>query len=204
MDKAKKICIFGDSTAWGAWDTEKGGWVMRLWLAVGQRKAGEYISIYNCGISGGTTTDILRRFESEAKERRADALIFQTGGNDASYQGAPDNYLVPPKKFRENVAEIIKRAKRITSRIVFIRYKNCDEAKTMPVPWNDIYYTNKNIEKYNAIMKEVCEGNDVMFLDIKTLDSVDFYDGLHPNSAGHEKIFIQVKDFLLKNKWIES
>jgi len=24
------ICVFGDSTAWGAWDLERGGWVNRL------------------------------------------------------------------------------------------------------------------------------------------------------------------------------
>ncbi|MBI2635633.1 MAG: hypothetical protein HYW79_03810 [Parcubacteria group bacterium] len=202
MPKPKSICIFGDSTAWGAWDLEKGGWVNRLWFHVAKRDGDEYVEVYNCSISGGTTKTILERFENEAKIREADALIFQTGGNDASYENKPGNYLVTPEKFRENLEEIIKRAKKITNNVVFVDLKNCDESKTMPVPWIDIYYTNENIKKYSEIMKEVCNKNNILFLDIKLLENEDFDDGLHPNASGHEKVFVQVKDFLIKNQWI--
>ncbi|MDO8676603.1 MAG: GDSL-type esterase/lipase family protein [Candidatus Azambacteria bacterium] len=202
MTKPKSICIFGDSTAWGAWDLEKGGWVSRLWFHVAKRDGDDYVEIYNCSISGGTTETILERFENEAKVRSADALIFQTGGNDASYEKEPENYLVAPEKFRENLEEIITRAKKITDNIIFIDLKNCDESKTMPVSWADIYYTNENIKKYSEIMQEVCKKNNVSFLDIEPLENDDFDDGLHPNAAGHEKIFNQVRDFLVENKWI--
>lgn len=202
MKHPESICIFGDSTAWGAWDTEKGGWVNRLWLYVAKRDE-EYVEIYNQSISGGTTETILSRFESEAKIRKADALIFQTGGNDASYEGPPDKQVVKIEKFESNVAEIITRAKRITSRIVFVGFKNCDESKTMPVPWADIYYTNKNIEQYNEAMKKICEKHNVLFVDISgALGVDDLEDGLHPNTNGHIKIFECVKDFLVKEEWI--
>src|SRR3990167_11560671 len=108
------ICIFGDSTAWGAWDLEKGGWVNRLWFHVAKREGDRYVELYNCSVSGGTTGTILQRFENEAKIRSADALIFQTGGNDASYEHTPDNFLVPIEDFRKNIEEIIKKAKKIT------------------------------------------------------------------------------------------
>ena len=196
------ICIFGDSTAWGAWDLEKGGWVNRLWLYVAKRGGDNYVEIYNCSISGGTTNTILERFENEARIRNADAIIFQTGGNDAAYEHLPDNYLVAPDIFRSNVGKIIKRAKNITENIIFIDLKNCDEFKTMPVPWVDIYYTNENMEKYREIMKKVCQENSVLFMDVGLLSNDDFDDGLHPNAAGHEKIFVNVRDFLQKNKWI--
>lgn len=201
MTKPTSICIFGDSTAWGAWDMEKGGWVNRLWLHVGNRQD-EYVEIYNCSVSGGTTDTLIERFENEAKIRGGDALIFQTGGNDASYQGSPDNYTVSPDKFRTNIEEIIKRAKKITDRIIFMDLKNCDESKTMPVSWIDIYYTNENIRKYSKIMEEVCRENNVAFLDIAPLDNADFDDGLHPNASGHEKISKQVRDFLTEKNWI--
>jgi len=90
MNKIESICVFGDSTAWGAWDLEKGGWVNRLWFHVAKRSGDTYVEIYNQSISGGTTETILSRFESEAKIRSADAIIFQTGGNDASYEHAPN------------------------------------------------------------------------------------------------------------------
>src|SRR3989344_9665433 len=102
----KFICIFGDSTAWGAWDMEKGGWVNRLWFHVGKREGDEYIEVYNCSVSGGTTDTILERFESEAKIRNATTIIFQTGGNDASYRATPDNFLVSAEKFKQNVEDI--------------------------------------------------------------------------------------------------
>ena len=101
------ICIFGDSTAWGAWDLEKGGWVNRLWLYVAKRGGDNYVEIYNWSICGGTTNTILERFENEARIRNADAIIFQTGGNDAAYEHLPHNYLVAPDIFRSNVGKII-------------------------------------------------------------------------------------------------
>lgn len=202
MSKATSICIFGDSTSWGAWDMEKGGWPARLWFYTAKREGDNYVEVYNLGISGGTTETLLQRFESEATVRLADALIFQTGGNDASYEGAPGNFMVQPEKFRENLEEIIRRAKKITDKIVFMDLKNCDESKTMPVPWADIYYTNENGAKYSAIMQEVCQKNQAFFLDIAALDNEDFDDGLHPNAQGHEKVFVQVKNFLEVQGWL--
>lgn len=202
MKKPTSICIFGDSTAWGAWDFEKGGWVSRLWMDVGIRKGENYVEVYNCSVSGGTTDTILERFESEAKIRSADALIFQTGSNDASYQNTPTNFTVSIEKFRENIEKIIERAKKITDRVIFMDLKNCDESKTMPVSWIDIYYTNKNIKKYSEVMQEVCRENGVLFMNIEPLDNSDFEDGLHPNTSGHKKIFSQVKQFLTQNNWI--
>lgn len=202
LNNMNSICIFGDSTAWGAWDMEKGGWVNRLWFHVAKRVGDNYVEVYNCSVSGGTTDTILERFENEAKIRNGDALIFQTGGNDASYENTPGNYLVSPRKFRGNLEEIIKRAKKITKNIIFMDLKNCDESKTMPVSWINIYYTNENIQEYSKIMEEVCREYGVTFLDINPLDDQDFDDGLHPNAKGHEKIFNQVRDFLTEKRWI--
>ena len=80
--------------------------------------------------------------------------------------------------------------------------KNCDESKTMPVPWIDIYYANENIKNYREVMKWVCQEQKVLFLDLEQLGDEDFDDGLHPNAAGHQKIFIQAKDFLKLHGWI--
>jgi len=43
---------------------EKGGWVNRLWLDVAKREEDDYVEIYNCSVSGGTTDTILERFEN--------------------------------------------------------------------------------------------------------------------------------------------
>ncbi len=200
MNKPKSICIFGDSTAWGAWDMEKGGWVNRLWFYAGKETE---CFIYNLSISGGTTEDILARFESEAKAREADGLIFQSGGNDSYLKGKNGPNQIPIEKFESNLEEIIKRAKNITQNIMSIGFDNVDESKTTPVSWKDIYYVNAEIKKYDEVMKNVCKTHNIPYLDIfGLLNNDDFEDGLHPNAAGHEKIFVKVRDFLIANKWI--
>ena len=196
------ICIFGDSTAWGAWDTEKGGWVNRLWLYTGEKTDGE-CEIYNLSISGETTETILERFESEAKIREADAIIFQSGGNDSYLKGKGGPNQIPIDQFRKNLEEIIEKAKNITPNIIFIGFKNVDESKTMPVSWKDIYYVNAEIKKYDEVMRSVCKENKILYLDIfGLLKNEDFEDGLHPNITGHKKMFEKVKNFLEENKWI--
>ena len=195
------ICVFGDSTAWGAWDIEKGGWVNRLWLFFAEKKED---TIYNLSVDGGTTETILNRFESEAKIRRADVLIFQSGGNDAAYEHEENNFLIPLDKFKENIEEIIQRAKKITDKILFVGFKNVDENRTKPVSWQDIYYTNENIKNYKNVMKDICERHNVPFLDIfGLLANDDLEDGLHPNAKGHKKIFEIVKEYLIRNKIIK-
>ncbi len=200
MKKPESICVFGDSTSWGAWDEEKGGWVNRLWLHVGIRDE-NYVEIYNCSVSGGTTDAIIARLESEAKIRNADALIFQTGGNDASHDSS-GKFLNTVEKFEENIKEIIHRAKKITDKIIFLDLKNCDESRTMPVSWDDQWCSNENIIKYSKVMERVCGEENVLFIDIPKIENEEFEDGLHPNAKGHEKIFQTVKGFLEKNNWI--
>ena len=196
------ICIFGDSTAWGAWDTEKGGWVNRLWLYTGEKSQGD-CEIYNLSISGGTTETILKRFESEATVRKADALVFQSGGNDAYLQGKGGSNKIPLEQFKKNLEEIVKKAKVITPNIIFIGFKNVDETRTTPVSWKDIYYINSEIKKYGEVMKAVCKENEVLYLDIfGLLENEDLEDGLHPSTEGHKKIFEKVKGFLEENNWI--
>lgn len=195
------FCIFGDSTAWGAWDLEKGGWANRLWLYLGETH--EDIELYNLSISGGTTETILARFESEALIRKADVLIFQTGGNDSAYNRMTKKVLVSPEAFTNNLQNIITKAKAITNTILFIGFKNCDESKTTPVSWIDFDYTNKSIQEHNEIMRTACEKNGVLFIDIfGTLDNNDFFDGLHPNASGHKKIYQKVSAFLKEHKLI--
>ncbi|MDB5260709.1 MAG: acyl-CoA thioesterase [Candidatus Nomurabacteria bacterium] len=204
MNKIENICVFGDSTAWGAWDKEKGGWANRLWLHLANRN--DFIdtpNIYNQSISGGDSSLILERFENESKVRECDALIFQTAGNDSYLVGknGPNNISI--ENFEDNIENILKKAKAITKHVIFIGYKEVDDSKTAPVPWDDIYYLNSEIERYNKVMQKVCENNNVLFLNMgSVLTPSDFEDGIHPNAQGHEKIFIKVKGFLEEKGWI--
>jgi len=199
----KSICIFGDSTAWGAWDMEKGGWANRLMMYVSEKTDGE-CEVYNLSISGGTSQTILDRFESEARIRNVDAFIFQTGGNDSRLLSKEGPNAIPIDKYRENLTETIAKTKNITDNIVFVGFKEVNESLTNPVPWDEAsYYLNSEIRKYNDVMEEVCKERGIQFLNILGLLSHDdLEDGIHPNVQGHIKIFDLVKNSLEENKWI--
>ena len=50
-------------------------------------------------------------------------------------------------------------------------------------------------------IKEICAKNNLLFIEMQDLlKDEDLEDGLHPNSKGHEKMFLRVKDFLEKNE----
>lgn len=198
----KRINIFGDSIAWGAYDRE-GGWIDRLKRYL-LKSPNDYDEVYNLGISGDSTEELLRRFRIENEARESDLIIFAIGTNDASYFKPRNENWVPMDKFEKNLLELIAQAKKFTNEIVFVGLLRANDAITAPAPWaTDFYYYNKNIEIYNNKLKEICEKNKLLFIEMQDLlSNEDLEDGLHPNSIGHEKIFLRVKDALEANKII--
>ena len=79
--------------------------------------------------------------------------------------------------------------------IVFVGLTNVDESMTMPVAWaKDKFYDNESIVKYNESIKTLCDSNQIAFIDMQgLLMAEDLADGLHPNTAGHQKMFERVK-----------
>lgn len=196
------ICVFGASVTWGACDFEKGGWANRLRLFLDNNNYD--LRLYNLGVSGTTSTDVLDGFYAEAIKRKPEIIIFSLGDNDSSYRTGAGSNKVPIEMYRENIAELSTQAFKITNKVVFLGLRKVDETKTMPVSWNaDAYYRNEYGDKYNSELKKVCLENSVGYIDLMDVINIqDLFDGLHPNSAGHEKIFLKVKEYLLNNKWI--
>jgi len=211
MDKV--ICVFGASTTWGAWDTERGGWVQRLRRHFEANEVDDgYISVYNLGVDGDNTSDLLKRFKFETRQRIKKGwyddiiIIFSIETNDSMYVKSKDGPQISLEKFKNNLKELIKQAEKFTKKVIFSGGLKVEESKTTPVSWDSgLHYTNKNIQKYNQIIKSVCQEHKLLFIDIfDLLDKSDLEDGLHPNSQGHQKIFERVRDFLLKNKLVEE
>jgi len=209
-----RICVFGDSITYGAWDKE-GGWVQRLRKFLDKKTLSEensYFLVYNLGISGDTTEDLLERFDFEIrqrfKEKEKTFIIFAIGANDSYFLHSKNGFRTPIEKFKENVCELIKLAQIFSSKIIFVGLTLVDEAKTTPIPWDiNKSYKNEYIKRYNEIIKSVCKENKIYFVEIfedwaKTDYKKLLEDGLHPNSKGHQKIFETVKDFLIENKII--
>lgn len=198
----KIINVFGDSITWGAYDIE-GGWANRLRKYLEER-ADDYFEVYNLGISGDSTADLLNRIGVESDVRNPNTIIIAIGANDASYiKSKSDNY-IPIAEFKNNLIEIINEARNFTDEIVFVGLTKVDESKTVPVPWNeDVCDTNESASAYNTEMKDICTEASVPFIEMMDLlEDEDLSDGLHPNSVGYEKMFLRIRDFLLENKII--
>jgi len=204
-----QILIFGDSITYGAWDKE-GGWVRRLRKFLDENYE-DYL-IYNLGISGNNTDDLIERFEFETKQRLKEndetIIIFAIGTNDSQFVHSENKNRIVLEKFKDNLQKLINLAQEFSSKIIFVGLTPVDETKTTPIPWNtDKSYKNEYIQKYNETIKNICDENKIYFIEVfEKLKETNYQelleDGLHPNSVGHQKIFEVVKDFLIENKII--
>lgn len=204
------ICVFGDSITWGACDYKNGGWatVLRNYFEergdtpLGIDGSLVDVSLYNLGISGDNTDDLLLRFKAEARAREPEVIVFAIGVNDSQYTGSHRNSRVPKEKFVANLEELITQAKGFTNKILFVGLAHVEESKVMPVPWSDKNknYDNANIDLYNSLIKDICEKHNLPFLNIlDLLTPDDLEDGLHPNANGHRKMFETIKEFVVAN-----
>lgn len=199
--------IFGASITYGAWDTEKGGWVQRLRSFIEAKNKMSDI-IYNLGISGETTNDILKRFQAETDQRlkeswgKTPVIIFSIDINDSITLTKDKQLMISLDKYKDNLQQIFDLAKTYTSKFVVVGPTFVDEEAANPWDENIDYY-NKDIKESNEIARKLCKENNILFIEIfDVLDKNDLEDGLHPNALGHEKIFKKVKDSLIKNKII--
>lgn len=200
----KKIAVFGDSIVEGIGDVMHGGWVNLLNNYVKLNDIN--ISIYNKGISGDTTTNLLSRFLFESKEISPNIIIFAIGINDSQYINSKNNNFkkgVSLENFESNLINLITLAKNFSNNIIFLGLTKVIP-NNFPNEWkNEAFYCNKSIEIYNFLIKKLCIKYKLLFLDLfDLLNDNDLFDGLHPNDNGHKKIFLEVKDFLFKNKFI--
>lgn len=197
----RNFLFFGDSIAYGAFDGA-GGWVQRFKNSVFQN---DYV--YNLGVPGDTSYEILKRFLFET-EQRTDAetntvLVFAVGIND-SISLVSGGHQTSESLFKDNLNKIVELAKGITKSIIFVGLTPVDESKTNPVPWAlTKNYRNEFIEKYSNAIKVFCSEHSIPFLNIFDIWKTGNYkvwleDGVHPNSLGHEEIFRAFKQFIDK------
>lgn len=163
--------------------------------------AGDHdIDLYDLGISNDDTRGLLRRFDIETSARQPDIIIFAIGINDASFLGSKDTPRIVLEMFRENMAGLIKKARAFTDKIICVGLTRVEEGKTMPLPYSpNQYYRNERIVAYDKEIEILCKKGNLSYVgvaDIVIMSDLD--DGLHPNSAGHEKIFEAVKAALTK------
>lgn len=192
-----RVLIFGDSITQGFWDTD-GGWVQRIRKAYDEEtiKADyELPTIFNMGISGDSSGDIVERFEAETKARYNDdgvGFVFAVGVNDSRTKSGVN--FSSPEEYRKNLEKLLAIARQYSDKIVFVGLTPCVEERSNPVSWGDTGYTNDRIRQFNQVLEYFCRANSVEFVDILTpfteaeAKTELLPDSLHPNNEGHQLI----------------
>lgn len=192
-----RVLIFGDSITQGFWDIE-GGWVSRIRKHYDQQMIdgtdNDPPTIFNLGVSGNSSDDVLARFDNETKARATEELAFVVaiGVNDARTK-AGVNYS-DPTRYKQNLSEILRLAKQYSRKILFVGLTPCVEARSNPVSWGDTGYTNGRIKEFDNILREFCQVNQVPFVEVyepfakAEAESELLPDSLHPNDKGHQLI----------------
>ncbi len=194
MTKEECICVFGDSITNGYNDFENLGWCELL--------KNKYLSfennIFNLGISGDNTEDLLKRFKVECEAREPTKIIFAIGINDSQYVLNKNNSRVDLIDFEFNLNRLILQSKCFTGDIIFVGLTKVDEKKVMPIPWNETkFYENEIIQKYDKVIEKVATENSLKYIPMfDLLNEGDLDDGLHPNTKGHKKMFEKINEEL--------
>lgn len=198
----KKIVCIGASSCEGKVDVEGQGFVGRLrkW----REAENQHNSVYNLGISGDTTHEVIARLKTEVPPRKPNLIIVQCGINDFIHEGGRVN----PTRFtvaqvETNIGTIIQDAIK-TSDVLYVSVYPIDETKTTPCSWRDIYYLADDARRCADISKKVTIEMNIPYVDVyNAFIKEDFKkllhtDGLHVNSLGHQRIFEMIKIKLLE------
>lgn len=209
-----KVLVFGHSIVQGFWDTE-GGWVHRLSAALDTLRIESpdehYYEVFNLGIAGNDSNQLLERVDDET-ERRVDdddavVVLFQIGANDIQWLNDEQRVRVPAERFEANIEALLRKSRRIADEVVFVgeAYTSIDG----PIPWApDLALSDERLREYHEITRTVCSREDVSYVDIRsTYDRGEWGqmldDGCHPNTDGHRAIFREVRRTLNEDDIIE-
>lgn len=197
-----KILIFGDSIAYGKWDS-KGGWVARLRSYIDETynlgKSGN-TQVFNLGIPGEIVPRLADRFLEELDMRifpeEKNLVIIACGINDS----CPNNWMSEEQTnvevFRNKYSQMIQQARDRKCEILCIG---------LTPPSSELakghLFTLEEVNKYDQLIHSICKEHNVKILSLfDDLLEKDFshllVDAVHPNDEGHAILFEKIKDFI--------
>jgi acyl-CoA thioesterase-1 len=205
-----RIVVFGDSIAYGAWDT-KGGWVERL-KSMAHRQTvhshGENKNqVINLGIGGDTSSGLLARINNEIIARVSASwpfiFIISIGTNDQrSIDGLPE---VDVMQYEKNVIEIIAIAQQYTDKIIIL---GLPPLGLQVIDFKGQEYSDQRIQEYDTKLASIAGKNGLTYVSLRLefekhdTQKLHSYDNLHPNNDGHEIIAATIKP-ILNNMGVE-
>ena len=196
MSRLRLACV-GDSITSGQGDSRCLGWPGRI----GQKAlaSGHDCTVYNLGIRSDTSRDGARRWKEECLARLPQgtrcAVIFAFGINDATSEAG--SFRVPLAETRANASSMLGEATRLGWSPLWIGPAPVDEARQPMVMEGGAIRmkTNAATAEYNDALRDLAAGEQVPYLDLMSTlkgcqawPTVELTDGLHPTSAGYERL----------------
>jgi len=207
-----RILCFGDSITFGIGEFPTSGWVGRIRELVSKK---DYQDVYNLGVPGHTSSDLLKRFDIEAdarirspSEERKYIMIIAIGTNDSKWDIVDGKEVerTLTSDFKKNIEILIDKAKSKKAELIVLGITPVDETETNP--YEDTALRNERINEFNNIIKDACTNKDVVFIDFIDDWNQKPYttyldDGLHPNQEGYNQMAHTIYKLLMKNGLLE-
>ena len=188
-DKGSSIVFTGDSITHGPLHT-KGyrSYTEHFRERLKEKFKNENIMVFNTGVSGATTRDVIRDFNICVNIYDPDIVFIMLGMNDSL------NEIVPLEEYRSNILELINKVREIGA-IPIIQTSNIIKMDL----------SRKNLKFYMDIVREVARENNVMLIDHyshweelekenSNLKNELLNDLIHPNENGH----LEMAKFIFK------
>ena len=198
----KNIGIIGDSIAHGYYDEKDLGWVARLHKIMSENSENTYL-FNNMSQSGDNIADTTNRAVSEVLSRHFDLILVNTGINDLRRRKNSDLQLDFSEGVRimywNKLLDILATTK---AKIVVLDLTPVIENRYTPQA--SLVRYNSDIERYNQIIKEICEQRNINFFarydkwKNRDLD-VLYKDATHPHSEGHQITAEEIGVYLKEN-----
>jgi len=209
-----QVFAFGHSTTHGFWDSE-GGWVQRLRKTLDKKTLSDsekyYFELYNLGVPGNDSGQLLERFETEIETRLWEdddtVILIQIGSNDIQYFNEEYRLRTSKDDFKQNILSLISKAREYTEKIIFVGEPIITIEGS--IPWaKDKELSDNRLKNYTDTVRRICENQGIVYIDLrsdytKKQWSDKLEDGCHPNNKGHKLIFEKVKEKMKERQIID-
>jgi lysophospholipase L1-like esterase len=193
-----RVIVFGDSIAYGAWDS-KGGWADRIKQDFHARTSASNFKhkfqLLNASVGGNMTSDIASRISVELPARYSSAwehtVVLAVGINDTR---RPDG--IPPDEMIDHLDAALHEIRDRTDKVLIIGLTPLVQAK---LPFKGYTYFQADVEERNDLIAGWAKRNNLPFVDLldearkSSVYNDSLEDGLHPTDAGHGVLYNIIK-----------
>ena len=208
----RQLVVLGDSGVHGWGDRDGGGWCQRLrleWMNLPDAPV-----IYELGVRGDGLERVAARWNAEwscrgeLRRQRPDGVLLSVGLNDIARVGRPDGRpQLSIEAYAFGMSRLLEEIK-LQSSVMVMGMTPVDEA-VMPFA-ECLWYSNRNVQIYEAALEEVCLEADVPFLALQNAarNEPDWLswmepDGIHLNADGHRWMHQRLREWSALLAWAE-